>query len=127
MGEKEIIIFVLVVMVFFSLQAMALEAGGEYEFLITGLWNEGSFESEVYENARESFPPIGSKVITPDGGGRVTGINIFKQAVNVELKESKIVKEYKCDELVTKVVKPDNGTIGEDANWNGDENQRFDE
>src|SRR5690554_1383195 len=49
MGEKEIIIFVLVVMVFFSLQAMALEAGGEYEFLITGLWNEGSFESEVYE------------------------------------------------------------------------------
>lgn len=68
------------------------------------------FESEVYEQAKEQYPSPGCNVVTPDGAGRVTGINIFKQSVNVELRESKVVKEYRCDELVIKVVKPDRET-----------------
>lgn len=85
------------------------------------------FESEAYEHAKEVFPPIGSKVVTLDGEGRVTGINIFKQAVNVELKESKIIKEYKCKELVGKVVKTNDGAPCKDINRDGNENQRYDE
>jgi len=84
------------------------------------------FESDAYEHAKEVFPSTGSKVFTPDGEGKVTGINIFKQAVNVELKESKIIKEYKFRELVTEVVK-NNAAPGEDDNGNGNQNQRHDD
>jgi len=57
------------------------------------------YENESYEHAREEFPDIGSWVNTPDGEGKVVGINIFKKCVNIELKESKIIKEYPCDEV----------------------------
>ena len=57
------------------------------------------YENESYEHAREEFPDIGSWVNTPDGEGKVVGINIFKKCVNIELKESKIIKEYPCDEI----------------------------
>lgn len=56
------------------------------------------FENDTYEQAKEDFPELGSMVITPDGEGKVTGINIFKKSLNVELKESKTVKEYLCEE-----------------------------
>lgn len=82
------------------------------------------FESECYEQAKEIFPPIGSKVVTPDGEGKITGINIFKQTVNVELKESKIVKEYKAEELTAKEVNPDNASPASDNNGNGKQNQQ---
>jgi cell fate regulator YaaT (PSP1 superfamily) len=60
------------------------------------------YENESYENAREEFPDTGSWVTTTDGEGKVVGINIFKKSVSVELKESKIIKEYPCDEVLQK-------------------------
>ncbi|OPY58657.1 MAG: hypothetical protein A4E55_00709 [Pelotomaculum sp. PtaU1.Bin035] len=60
------------------------------------------YENECYEHAKEELPDIGSWVITPDGEGRVTGVNIFKKGVNVELKESKIVKEYQKGDVILK-------------------------
>jgi cell fate regulator YaaT (PSP1 superfamily) len=57
------------------------------------------YENESYEHAREEFPDTGSWVITPNGEGKVVGINIFKKSVSVELKESKIIKEYPCEEI----------------------------
>lgn len=52
------------------------------------------FENEAYEHARELFPETGTRVETCDGEGRVIGCNIFKYAVSVELRETKLVKEY---------------------------------
>ncbi len=60
------------------------------------------YENESYEQAREDFPEIGSQVVTPDGEGKVAAINIFKNSLSVELKESKIVKEYLCEEITLK-------------------------
>lgn len=60
------------------------------------------YENESYEQAREDFPEIGRLVVTPDGEGKVAGINIFKNSLSVELKESKIVKEYLCEEIALK-------------------------
>lgn len=60
------------------------------------------YENESYEQAREDFPETGSMVGTPDGEGKVAGINIFKNTVSVELKESKIIKEYNCEDIVLK-------------------------
>lgn len=59
------------------------------------------YENELYEYARQTYPEVGSKVITRDGEGKITGINIFKSTVNVELQESKLVKEYLRTEVET--------------------------
>ncbi|WP_258361050.1 PSP1 domain-containing protein [Moorella sulfitireducens] len=45
------------------------------------------YENEVYEEARRFFPPYGVMVQTPAGQGRVTGHNILKETVIVELPE----------------------------------------
>lgn len=66
------------------------------------------YENESYEQARENFPDTGSIVDTPDAEGKVVGTNIFKNTVSVELKESKIIKEYQCEDIVLKVSKVKN-------------------
>ncbi|MDN5344114.1 MAG: hypothetical protein PWQ18_225 [Clostridia bacterium] len=45
------------------------------------------YENEVYEEARRHFPHCGTLVQTPAGEGRVTGQNILKKKVLVELPE----------------------------------------
>ena len=60
------------------------------------------YENESYEQAREAFPETGSPVTTPDGEGKVSGVNILKNTISVELMESKIIKEYPFAEITTK-------------------------
>ncbi|MDI6906982.1 MAG: stage 0 sporulation family protein [Thermoanaerobacterales bacterium] len=57
------------------------------------------YENEVYEDAREECPEAGARVKTPEGEGRVTGVNIFKHTVSVELKQSKQVREFPAAEV----------------------------
>ncbi len=66
------------------------------------------YENDTYELAREEFPEVGSRVITPQGEGKVTGINIFKKTVAVELQESKAVREYAAHDITPKGVITDN-------------------
>lgn len=60
------------------------------------------YENEVYEQARANFPEVGSRVTTPQGEGRVTGINIFRNTVSVELKETRVVQEYTREQIAPK-------------------------
>jgi len=60
------------------------------------------YENECYELAKGELPEAGTLVITPDGEGKVVGVNIFKKALNVELKESKIIREYQLKEIKLK-------------------------
>lgn len=60
------------------------------------------YENETYENAKAGFPELGSRVMTPQGEGKVTGINIFKNTISVELRESKAVMDYPKQEVITK-------------------------
>ena len=60
------------------------------------------YENDTYEQEKVGFPESGSRVNTPDGEGRITGINIFKKTVNVELKESKLVREYQVGAVSVK-------------------------
>jgi len=60
------------------------------------------FENDTYEQERVGFPEPGSRIITPDGEGRVTAINIFKKTVGVELKESKLIREYPVNAVTVK-------------------------
>lgn len=66
------------------------------------------YENESYEQAREAFPETGNLVGTPDGEGKVAGVNIFKNTVSVELKESKIIKEYPCEDIEVKEARAKN-------------------
>jgi len=60
------------------------------------------YENECYELAKGELPEVGTLVITPDGEGKVVGVNIFKKALSVELKESKIIREYQLGEITLK-------------------------
>ena len=60
------------------------------------------YENDLYEQERENFPETGSRVISPDGEGKVTGRNIFKRTISIELKESKIIKSYPVNEVTFK-------------------------
>jgi len=59
------------------------------------------YENELYEEAKEGYPALNSRVVTPDGEGKVTGVNIFKKTLTIELKESKMVKEYPLQQIKT--------------------------
>lgn len=64
------------------------------------------YENELYEKAREGYPPLNSRVATPDGEGKVTGINIFKKTLTVELKESKMIREYPLEKIQVAAAEP---------------------
>lgn len=88
------------------------------------------YENDIYEQAREEFPEVGSRVQTPLGEGRVTGINIFKKTVSVEHKESKAIKDYPYKEVTSLGARNENGTsAGNNNQAVGNENsghiQRF--
>jgi cell fate regulator YaaT (PSP1 superfamily) len=78
------------------------------------------YEYECYEQAKEELPEIGKLVNTPDGDGRVFGLNIFKKSVSVELKQSKIIKEYPHDQVILRqkppVEKPAKETASDSQN-----------
>ncbi|MGB9804242.1 PSP1 domain-containing protein [Desulfofundulus sp.] len=60
------------------------------------------YENEIYEQAKEEHPEIGARVLTPHGEGRVTAVNIFRKTVTVELKETRLNKEYSFNEVITR-------------------------
>lgn len=81
------------------------------------------YENDAYEHAKEEHPDIGSRVMTPNGEGKVIGVNIFKKALNVELKESKLIKEYPFKEVTLKCARSENHVSpGRNDKGNGDQN-----
>ncbi len=50
------------------------------------------YENDYYEHTRRKFPPCGVMVHTPQGYGRITGQNILKETVQVEIPEEGIVE-----------------------------------
>jgi len=57
------------------------------------------FEMDTYEEVSEAYPDTGDHVITPDGEGNVVSVNIVKNAVQVELKDSTRIKEFPLEEV----------------------------
>lgn len=46
-----------------------------------------SFEYEVYKNLSRGLPREGERITTQQGKGKVTGVNVFKRTVTVELED----------------------------------------
>ena len=58
------------------------------------------YENDDYEIAKEGMPDIGSHITTPDGPGRVTGLNVLERLIQVYLSEQERVVEYTLEELL---------------------------
>lgn len=60
------------------------------------------YEEEDYEKTRKRMPKIGKEVITPDGTGTVTDLNIVKETVKVRIAkgDSFEINEYELDKIV---------------------------
>ncbi|MBC7232070.1 MAG: stage 0 sporulation family protein [Chloroflexi bacterium] len=51
-----------------------------------------TYENEYYEEALQKMPKIGRMVSTPDGVGKVTGYNVLKETVQVELESGTVIE-----------------------------------
>lgn len=59
------------------------------------------FECDHYDDAKSSLPPVGAKVITPEGEGKVVAQNPIKASLSVELEGGK-VQEFPAEEVEEK-------------------------
>lgn len=57
------------------------------------------YESEAYEAAKKEFPDFGKTLETPDGKGKVVGLNLLSCLVSVRLNGRENPVEYEWDEL----------------------------
>lgn len=57
------------------------------------------YENDEYESAKEQLPDLGEIIVTPQGQGKVVGLNILERVLQVELKEQDRVLEYTLDEI----------------------------
>ncbi|MEK4920359.1 stage 0 sporulation family protein [Cytobacillus sp. FSL R5-0569] len=57
------------------------------------------YENDEYEAAKKELPDVGEWVKTPEGSGRVVGLNILERILQVNLKEQERVLEFTLDEI----------------------------
>ncbi|MFJ8237945.1 stage 0 sporulation family protein [Ureibacillus sp. NPDC094379] len=58
------------------------------------------FENDDYEIAKEGMPDIGETTMTPDGVGKVVGINVLERLIQVFLEEQERTVEYTLDDII---------------------------
>jgi cell fate regulator YaaT (PSP1 superfamily) len=56
-----------------------------------------TYENEYYAEVKKRLPQVGKKVRTPYGPGKVIGINVLKETINVEL-ESEVTIEIPAED-----------------------------
>lgn len=57
------------------------------------------YENDEYEKAKSLMPDIGERIQTPDGPGKVVGLNLLERVLQVSLKDQDQVLEYSWEEL----------------------------
>lgn len=58
------------------------------------------YENDDYEEAKIGMPDIGEFTKTPDGKGKVVGLNVLERLIQVQLKETDRVVEYALQEIL---------------------------
>jgi cell fate regulator YaaT (PSP1 superfamily) len=64
------------------------------------------YENDEYEQAKEIMPDMGSRISTPDGPGKVVGLNLLERILKVELFEEQRILEYSIEEILQHAEKP---------------------
>ncbi|WP_421382507.1 PSP1 domain-containing protein [Bacillus salacetis] len=57
------------------------------------------YENDEYETAKEELPDVGEIISTPQGEGKVVGLNILERVIKVDIKEVERVLEFTLDEI----------------------------
>ncbi|MFT9596240.1 PSP1 domain-containing protein [Mesobacillus sp.] len=57
------------------------------------------YENDEYETAKEQLPDLGETIVTPDGPGRVVGLNILERVMKVDIPGQERVLEYTLEEI----------------------------
>ncbi|KQL51358.1 stage 0 sporulation protein [Heyndrickxia shackletonii] len=58
------------------------------------------YENDEYEAAKESLPDIGEMIQTPNGMGKVIGLNILERVLQIELAGQERILEFTMDEIL---------------------------
>lgn len=69
-----------------------------------------NYENDQYEEAKRELPDYGETVMTPDGKGRVVGLNLLSRVVKVRLVGRELAVDYDYDEL-KELVKAGEGNV----------------
>ena len=64
------------------------------------------YENDHYEEAKRVMPDLSERVLTPDGYGRVVGLNLLERRVQVDLDELERIVEYELDEVERQLKQP---------------------
>ena len=59
------------------------------------------YENDYYEEARAQLPDVGEAIQTPEGNGKVIGLNILDVSMQVKVEGLEQPLEYKMEELET--------------------------
>ena len=57
------------------------------------------YENDEYEAAKAELPDVGEIIKTPDGAGRVIGLNILERVIQVDLSGQERTLEYTLEEI----------------------------
>lgn len=57
------------------------------------------YENDEYETAKELLPDIGETIVTPNGRGKVVGLNILERVMQVSIPGQERVLEYTLEEI----------------------------
>ncbi|MGV3467131.1 MAG: PSP1 domain-containing protein [Heyndrickxia sp.] len=58
------------------------------------------YENDEYEAAKESLPDVGETIQTPNGMGKVIGLNLLERVLQVELTGQERILEFTMDEIL---------------------------
>ncbi len=58
------------------------------------------YENDEYEQAKEEMPDLGAFVQTPEGKGKVVGLNMLERVLQIEMKEQDRTLEYTLEEIM---------------------------
>ncbi len=58
-----------------------------------------NYENDAYEEAKKELPDFGTEILTPDGKGRVIGLNLLSRVIKVRLFGKETPVEYDYEEI----------------------------
>lgn len=57
------------------------------------------YENDEYETAKEQLPDLGAMIVTPNGPGKVVGLNILERVMQVDVAGQERVLEFTLEEI----------------------------
>jgi cell fate regulator YaaT (PSP1 superfamily) len=57
------------------------------------------YENDEYETAKEQLPDLGEMIVTPNGPGKVVGLNILERVMQVDVAGQERVLEFTLEEI----------------------------